>query len=163
MRNKEQQAAQMRYEWRKSCETSYDRQMEENKKKAAKDAKEVLTGPTTIAEVGTNYEKQLKKLKFAENRMDNRCNRVADVIKAPPRKHVAAESRNHEDHGLIADKRHEEYDRQKATLSKLSSQENYARGIDLKPSLNRIKHEFTLPDSPSKRPPTPEVDKATNE
>ena len=111
----------MRYEWRKSCENSYDRQVDENKRKAAKEAKEVFTGPTTIAEVGSNYEKQLQKLKFREDRMDTRANRVADVIKAPAPKHLAAESRNHEDHGLIADKRHEEYDRKKATLSKLSS------------------------------------------
>lgn len=94
--------------------------------------------------------------------MDTRANRVADLIKAPPLKHVTAESRNDEDHGLIADKRHAKDDRMRATLNKLQSQDNFARGVNLKPSLYRIQHEFTMPDSPSKKPPTPDYDKPTN-
>ena len=38
--------------------------------------------------------------------MDHRANRVAEVINAPAPKHITAESRNHEDHGLIDEKRH---------------------------------------------------------
>ena len=43
--------------------------------------------------------------------MDTRVDRVADVINAPALKHVTAESRKDEDHGLIDDRRMTEYDR----------------------------------------------------
>ena len=46
----------MRYEWRKSCESSYDRQIVGNLKKADQEKKEVLTGPTTIGALGSHYD-----------------------------------------------------------------------------------------------------------
>jgi len=56
MRKKEKEAAKMRYEWRKSCESSYDRQIVGNLKKADQEKKEVLTGPTTIGALGSHYD-----------------------------------------------------------------------------------------------------------
>ena len=95
--------------------------------------------------------------------MDNRVKNVADTLTAPAKKHVTADSRNDEDHGLIADKRMAEEDRMRTTLHKLQSKENFTRGLNLKPKLRSSKHDFFMPESPSKRPPTPDFDVATNE
>ena len=53
--------------------------------------------------------------------MDTRANRVADVINAPAVKHLTAESRNHEDHGLIDEKRHNAEAENRRRLEKHSS------------------------------------------
>ena len=56
MMQKEKEAKQMRFEWRKNCEQNYDRQIEEGRKKAEEEKLTVRTGPTTIGALGSHYE-----------------------------------------------------------------------------------------------------------
>ena len=106
LRERETEIERMRYEWRKSCDQSHEKQMDETKKKVNEEKRGYFSGPTTIDAIGTNYAKQLQKLKVAEKTIDQRGNRVAQVIQAPTAKFVTADSRTKEDHGLIDDRRH---------------------------------------------------------
>lgn len=72
----------MRYEWRKSLESGYEKEMQEVRKKVQDSKTEIRTGPTTIGALGSHYEQQLQRLKQAEQKMDARASNVADVIKA---------------------------------------------------------------------------------
>ena len=96
----------------------------------------------------------MAKLRRAEQRIDNRGAAVADVINAKTLKDKAAENRAGGDHGLIQDKRMEMEDKKRAELARLHSKDNYARGVQLKPGM-RKSTDFEMPESPSKRPPTP--------
>lgn len=87
--------------------------------------------------------------------MDTRANRVAEIINAPSTKHITAESRNHEDHGLIDERRHNAVEAKRIHLEQLHSKQNYASGLHLKPALRQVKQNYDMPHSPSKRPPTP--------
>ena len=55
---------------------------------------------------------------------------------------------------MIQDKRMEMEDKKRAELARLHSKDNYARGVQIKPSM-RKSTDFEMPESPSKRPPTP--------
>lgn len=46
----------MRYEWRKSLEDGYERQVAEIRNKTLKEKLELKTGPTTISALGSHYE-----------------------------------------------------------------------------------------------------------
>ena len=56
MKQKEDDDKKRRYEWRKNCESSYDRQMQEIKKKMEDEKLDIRTGPTTIGALGSHYE-----------------------------------------------------------------------------------------------------------
>lgn len=56
MKQKEDDDKKRRYEWRKNCESSYDRQMQETKKKMEDEKLDIRTGPTTIGALGSHYE-----------------------------------------------------------------------------------------------------------
>jgi len=63
---REQDSRKMRYEWRKSLESGYEKEMLEVRKKVQDSKTEIRTGPTTIGALGSHYEQQLKRLKQAE-------------------------------------------------------------------------------------------------
>lgn len=82
----------MRFEWRKLLERDYAQDMEDHREKAAKDQKDLKTGPTTLGVLGTYYSAQLQRQKMAEAKMENRCAQQADVINAPTLKAVTQET-----------------------------------------------------------------------
>ena len=52
---KEQANRKMRFEWRKSLEDGYAKDVEEVKKRARDERKELCNGPTTIDALGNHY------------------------------------------------------------------------------------------------------------
>ena len=54
--------------------------------------RDLRTGPTTLNALGSHYQHQLQKQKLADLKMQQRADRVAEVIKAPTVKDAAAEA-----------------------------------------------------------------------
>ena len=56
----------------------------------------------------------------------------------------------------------EQEEKQRAQMTKLQSQDNYAKGVQLKPNMRRSSN-FAMPESPSKRPETPTYEPTADE
>ena len=68
---------------RKSVDKFTEDQKVTQKTKEYEERKAERTGPTTMKELGTHYQKQLQRTREAENKIELRANMMADMIKAP--------------------------------------------------------------------------------
>ena len=82
----------LRREWRKTLEEGYQGDMQLKKDKDQGELKELKNGPTTLNALGSHYQHQLQRQKLADQKMQARADRVAEVIQAPTIKDSAIDA-----------------------------------------------------------------------